>query len=124
MNGLVVDSFKNVENIEASMDRYSEVVVNLQKVKAKPEDVDGGDGSGSSDPGYRYTGAVMTRDEFRELQDAFDKKIEELAEALVSGDVAARPKRIRDMTACRYCSYKSICRFDISFPGCNYEKIM
>ena len=38
MNGLAVDSFKNVENIEAEMDRYSQVVVNLQKVKAKPDD--------------------------------------------------------------------------------------
>lgn len=118
MNGLAVDSFGNIENIEKSMDRYSKVVVNLQKSKVKPEK-----GATAENAEYKYTGAVMTRDEFAELQRAFDGKINELVDSLLAGEVAAKPKRLKDMSACTYCSYKSICRFDISLPGCTYEKI-
>ena len=67
---------------------------------------------------------VMSKEEFSEFAEAFDHTIKELCENFKSGEIAARPKRTGDVTACRYCAYKGICRFDITVPGYDYEKIV
>ena len=87
------------------------MIEGLQKVKVK-------------DAAFEYKGCVMNAEEFAELSEAFDAKVKELCEGLISGEIAAHPKRAGDVTACRYCAYKGICRFDITVPGYDYEKIM
>lgn len=111
MNGLIVDSGDNAESIAGEFERYSDLIEGLQKVKVK-------------DAAFEYKGCVMNAEEFAELSEAFDAKVKELCEGLISGEIAAHPKRAGDVTACRYCAYKGICRFDITVPGYDYEKIM
>ncbi len=125
MNGLIVDSGSNAFDIAGDFERYSDVIEGLQKVKAKKEDASSDTESISQSAGtFAYRGSVMSAEEFSELSEAFDAKIKELCENFLSGEIAARPKRAGDITACRYCTYKGICRFDITVPGYNYEKIL
>ncbi len=138
MNGIVIDSADNVDNIAGEFSRYSDIIEGLQRIKVKDENLDSKSAeTGSTDDAekerregaaearaFDYKGCVMSEAEFSALSDAFDAKITELAEALVSGEITARPKRVQEETACRYCQYKSICKFEISIPGCRYEKIV
>ena len=137
MNGLIVDSGSNAIDIAGDFERYSEVIEGLQKVKAKDsgkrEMPEGADAARVNEKealeqadarAFEYKGCVMSKEEFSEFAEAFDHTIKELCENFKSGEIAARPKRTGDVTACRYCAYKGICRFDITVPGYDYEKIV
>lgn len=120
MSGLIVDRGSNVEDIAGEFARYSDVVEGLQKVRASKE-TDGEEASGAD---TFYKGCVMNEAEFSELSAAFDRKIRELTDALVRGEISIRPKRVREEAACRFCAYHSICGFDLNIPGFSYEKIL
>lgn len=66
---------------------------------------------------------LLTNEEFIELQAAVDNKIKELCEQLVDGSVEVSPKKVGNETACKYCMYQSICKFDLAFDGCSYKVI-
>lgn len=66
---------------------------------------------------------LLTRDEFAELQIAVDNKISELCEQLAQGNVEVAPRKSGNETACKYCMYQSICKFDLAFEGCTYKVI-
>lgn len=74
-----------------------------------------------------YSGkAVLSPEEFREMESEFDRVITELCTRLSQGHIEARPKRQRKpksasakmQSGCDYCAYHSICRFDKRLPGC------
>ncbi len=50
-------------------------------------------------------------------------KIRELASRIVAGEVAARPYRRGRSRACRWCSFRPICGFDILLPGNEYRAV-
>ena len=52
-----------------------------------------------------------------------DGVIEELCGKLAAGVIHLRPKKNKDETACKYCDYKSICNFELSFDGCSYDVV-
>ena len=120
MSGLIVDRGSNVEDIAGDFMRYSDIVEGLQKVRASKET----GGNEDAGPDTIYKGCVMNEEEFSELSAAFDRKIRELTDALICGEISVRPKRVRDKTACRFCTYHSICGFDLNIPGFSYEKIL
>ena len=67
---------------------------------------------------------VLEEGEFRDLQDAVDKKVSELIEGIASGNVDIRPLRIKkENKACKFCQYKGICRFDTGFRGCGFNTV-
>lgn len=75
-----------------------------------------------------YTGTdgsvVMNEGDFRDLQDAVDDKIKELAEGIVAGRIDIHPMRKKkERIACRYCEYLGICRFNRAFKGCSYNDV-
>ena len=61
--------------------------------------------------------------ELLNLQAEMDRQIEKLCGELVSGKIAIQPKKTERTSPCVYCQFKSICRFDTAFDGCNYEVI-
>ncbi|NLD11327.1 MAG: hypothetical protein GX671_06230, partial [Clostridiales bacterium] len=67
--------------------------------------------------------SLVTDDEFAELQGAVDSKLDELCEDMVRGGIDIHPMKIKDETPCKYCQYKSICRFDLGFDGCRYNMV-
>lgn len=67
---------------------------------------------------------VLAEDEFTELQEAVDEKVQELARGIKEGRIDINPMRSKgERIACQYCPYLSICRFDTGFRGCRYNDI-
>lgn len=90
-------------------------------------------GKGSSEV---YVGGknLKTRDEFDELLNSVSEKVDEMCTRLMEGDISIKPKRSNtkmqygakgttNKTACTYCPYHSICKFDPQLPGCSYEYV-
>ncbi len=60
---------------------------------------------------YGKSGALRPAD-FEKVLKFTDKKIVELVEEIVSGRIEVKPYRLSDKSACRFCKYKAVCRFD------------
>jgi ATP-dependent helicase/nuclease subunit B len=60
---------------------------------------------------YGNRGALRPED-FEAVLRFTGKKIAELAEQIVSGRIDVRPYRLGGESPCRWCKYKSVCRFD------------
>ena len=46
-----------------------------------------------------------------------------LASEILEGEAAVRPKKTKSTTACEYCPYKGVCKFDTAFAEHRYEYI-
>lgn len=57
---------------------------------------------------------VLTKEEFTRLQKTAEKIIKEIAKEILSGNIDIKPayNRKTKIDACKYCEYKTICRFD------------
>jgi ATP-dependent helicase/nuclease subunit B len=64
---------------------------------------------------------TATPEEFTALLKHVQKRIGELADQVVRGDVAVEPYMIGDTTPCSHCEYRSVCRFE---PGINHYRIL
>jgi len=80
---------------------------------------------------YKATGGgeLLTADEFKELCDEAQRQVERICQEIYAGNIEVAPRRKRKPdgkvvhNACSYCDYKSICMFDISFDGCEYQDV-
>lgn len=66
---------------------------------------------------------LQTKD-FETLMEFTDAKLKEIHDAICQGKIDVNPYRRNDAsgdTACRYCPYHSICRFDTKIPGNHYR---
>lgn len=74
-------------------------------------------------------GHLLDREEFGELMEQVDLQVKRICSEICSGEISIKPKKERKQilgehkTACRYCSYRSICMFDEAFEGCSYQWI-
>ena len=66
-------------------------------------------------------GNFLTEDEFDTLRKEVGKKVTELCKSLAEGGIQLHPMKTKNTSACAYCSYKGICRFDTIFEGCKYN---
>lgn len=70
------------------------------------------------------TSATVTTEDFRVLSDYTDKKLSKMRKEIMDGEITARPYKMEDRTtdtACAYCNYQSICRFDQRIPGNSFR---
>lgn len=70
--------------------------------------------------------AALTREDFAGYEEDVRKSIEKISEGIISGDISISPTVLRNdrkATECRYCDYKAICRFDLTYRGNRYRKI-
>jgi ATP-dependent helicase/nuclease subunit B len=109
LDGIVLDDQSIIESIAGEFSGFSDIL----PVRKTKEGI--------------YTGTtdrkLLKEEDFAELLDTVNGKVEDLCRELSEGSVDIRPKKVRDETACRYCRYKSICCFDLSFEGCTYEVV-
>lgn len=61
---------------------------------------------------FRKSPYLLTSGEFSAASAFANEKVREIGKKIKSGDVTARPYKDKSMTACDYCEYKPICRFD------------
>ena len=109
LDGVVLDDRNIIESIAGEFSGYSEILP-IKKTKE-------GAYAGTTER------KLLKEEEFEELLSAVNSKVEELCSNLSSGSIDIKPKKVKDETACRFCLYKSICCFDLSFDGCTYEVI-
>jgi ATP-dependent helicase/nuclease subunit B len=62
-------------------------------------------------------------EDFEALRRHVRGKIVELCENMLKGNIAISPYRKKKETPCEYCSYKSVCRFDVTIRENNYRVI-
>ena len=70
-----------------------------------------------------WNACILTQEAYDLFSPDFDHIVGELAENLITGTITARPKKTRYKSQCGFCSYRSICRFEIGMPGCEYENV-
>lgn len=109
LDGVVLDDHSVIESIAGEFYGWSDIL----PVRKTKEGL--------------YAGAtekkLLKEEDFSELLDAVDRKVKELCAELAEGSIDIRPKKVKDETACRFCLYKSICCFDLSFEGCSYDVV-
>lgn len=109
LDGVVLDDMSIIESIAGEFSGYSDIL----PVRRTKE----GLFAGTTEK------KLLKEEDFSELLDAVNGKVGELCGELSEGSVDIRPKKVKDETACRFCLYKSICCFDLSFDGCSYEVV-
>lgn len=68
--------------------------------------------------------SVVDMQQLTALRHYLRKLLAAAGEEILTGAVEIEPYRYRNRTACRYCSFESVCLFDPLLPGNNYRYIM
>jgi len=66
---------------------------------------------------------VKTEEEFYALLKYMDKMLINTGNRILTGDSAITPYKMKQKTACMFCPYIALCRFDISVPGYKYNEL-
>jgi len=109
LNGIMVNDAEVIKDIAGEFDKSSDIAP--LKIKA--------DGTPVGNP----KDSLVTEEEFKELQEAVDVKVQELCEEMLEGRIDIAPMKSKNSKPCDFCEYKSICRFDTGFTGCRYNVI-
>ena len=118
--GIVLDDERLIEAMDSRMSDGDTAASDVIPIKP-----------GGSGKAYKPAagGHLLDREEFRELMEQVDLQVKRICSEICSGEISIKPKKERKQilgehkTACRYCSYRSICMFDEAFEGCSYQWI-
>ena len=80
----------------------------------------------NKDNSFAKKSGLMAAEDFEAVSGYVRKLIKKSGQSIVKGDVEIAPYELGDQTACKYCSFKSVCGFDPAIPGFNkkkYEKL-
>ena len=71
---------------------------------------------------YAYYGSsgVLKPEDFENALQFTRKKIAEIAEEILCGSIDIKPYKLGPETACQYCKYRAVCRFDWLINDYNY----
>lgn len=107
LDGILLDDPGVIESIAGEFSGYSEIIP-VRKNK---------DG--------QYAGTtekkLLSEEDFSALCEGVKETVQTLCRDLLEGNIPAHPKKVKEETACRFCPYKGICRFDVRFEGCTYD---
>lgn len=106
MDGVMVDDPAVVAGIDGEFEGYSDIAP-LRRGR------NGVSGTGLD--------KFLSPQDFEQFRGEVADTVAKLAAALVSGETAISPKKMKKQTACQYCSFKGICFFDLAFEGCQYR---
>ncbi|MDO4616405.1 MAG: helicase-exonuclease AddAB subunit AddB [Lachnospiraceae bacterium] len=79
--------------------------------------------------GYRKDGALksespaLTEEQFQTVRDHVDKKVQQIGEAIMDGEISVNPYRLGSRNACAYCRFSGVCCFDSKLPGYEFRKL-
>lgn len=106
MDGVMVDEPAVIEGIAGEFSGFSDIVPVRKGAKGI---------SGTSE------GKILEPEVFEEFRRQVGETVAKLCGDLVSGDVGIHPKKTKNQNACKYCQFKGICCFDLSFEDCKYR---
>lgn len=108
MKGLVLKDARVVRAMDKDIDGYSLVIPAAFK----------------TDGDFKANSDVVTEDEFTLLREYVNKKMIELCEDMLSGDIKIQPTKHSNRTHCEYCDFSAICQFDLSIKDNKYKIVM
>ena len=108
LDGIMVEDPAVIQAIGGDFDRESEVVPLRRNSKG-----------GFSD----RSGILVSKEDFADLCDKVEALTRTLCEDLTGGRIAIHPKKSGKNSACDYCPYHGICRFDTSFAYHRYDVV-
>ena len=109
LNGVIVDDPNVIRNVAGDFSGISDIV----PIRINKEGVVSGTGKDN----------LLSDEEFVKLREVVGEKVCELCDSLADGSIEIHPMKTHDTSACAYCQYKGICRFDTIFEGCGYNII-
>ncbi|BCN32152.1 helicase-exonuclease AddAB subunit AddB [Anaeromicropila herbilytica] len=66
---------------------------------------------------------IADKEKFHSMSDYANQKMTELGKQILEGSTEINPYKMGNKTACDYCSYSSICGFDLKLPGNKYRNL-
>ena len=108
LNGVLVDDPNVIESIAGDFSGYSDII----PVRNGKEGIVA-----------TGNGGLLSEDEFDSLIEAVGNKVHEICQDLADGNIDITPMKTKQHSACTYCQYRGICRFDTIFEGCRYKII-
>lgn len=111
LNGILVDDPEVIRNIAGDFEGFSDIIpARLSK-----------DGNYTS--ASRTEEQVLTEDQFSSLRNQVTETVSEKVAELLRGRVDINPMKTKDRSACTFCQYKGICRFDTIFEGNKWNPV-
>ena len=108
LNGVVVNDPEVIRDVAGDFSGYSDILpVRSGKDGVVPTGSEG----------------LLSEEEFNELRGAVIEKVRSICADLAEGRIDIHPMKTGQRSACTYCSYRGICRFDTVFDGCSYNII-
>lgn len=109
LNGVIVDDPNVIRNVAGDFSGISDVV----PIRINKEGLISGTGKDN----------LLTDEEFESLREKVCEKVTDICKSLAGGRIEIHPMKTAATSACAYCRYKGICRFDTIFDGCSYNII-
>lgn len=97
MKGLILADVQLVKHMDNTINGSSMII---------PARINKGDVLGKS--------SAATLDQFVMLRTYIKKLLKDLCTEIMSGNVPIKPYKKKKLTSCQYCSYSSVCQFDLS----------
>lgn len=108
MKGLVLKDARVVKAMDKDIEGYSLVIPAAFK----------------KDGNFKSNSDVITEEEFKMLRDYVNKKMIELCEDMLSGNIKIEPTKHSNITHCEYCDFASICQFDTNIKDNKYKLVI
>lgn len=118
MNGFMVERADVLADVEGALDEDNKGTVVPVKYVKNPKD-----GTG---PRYDGEGAffLLKEEDFRRLLQEVGDKVDSMAKDIAGGRIDIAPKRVsHERSACTYCAYRGVCKFDVTLPECRYVPV-
>lgn len=109
LNGVIVDDPNVIRNVAGDFSGISDVL----PIRINKEGLISGTGKDN----------LLTDEEFESLREKVCEKVTDICKSLAGGGIEIHPMKTAATSACAYCRYKGICRFDTIFEGCSYNII-
>ncbi len=109
LNGVIVDDPNVIRNVAGDFSGISDIV----PIRINKEGLISGTGKDN----------LLTDEEFESLREKVCEKVTDICKSLAGGGIEIHPMKTAATSACAYCRYKGICRFDTIFEGCSYNII-
>ena len=104
------------------------ILKDARVVKAMDKDINGYSlvipASFKADGDFKANSDVVTEEEFTLLREYVNKKMIELCEEMLSGEVKIQPTKNSNTAHCEYCDFSAICQFDTSIKDNKYKIIV
>ena len=109
LNGVIVDDPNVIRNVAGDFSGISDIL----PIRISKEGAVSGTGKDN----------LLSEEEFADLREKVGRKVTEVCSSLAEGGIDIHPMKTAKTSACAFCRYKGICRFDTIFEGCKYNII-